>query len=381
MSTPARRLRETRATAQHAPDGSDLRALEDVSSAVEAGAGLPEVVRAAARALDASLLLSDRSGAVLAVAASSPADEQSLLERGRGRRGARAARRRRAGRPPADARSRSRSPAPVAAAPRARRSSPPRSSACARPERASEEAATAFLHALLGREIPTATSSSARGQRARLDLDARRQHGRGPRRPARPDRGGLARPRARRRRARCPRRASARRARRARRPADDARAGEVVVLVPGPTTRRSRRRAAEGVLRELEASLPGFAFAVGRSRVAADPVDLHRARPRGAARRQRRRGRRATSAAARLRRHRRLPPAAAGDEREPGRARALLRRDRSSRSSPTTSSTRPTSCRRVETFLDCDGNVAADRRSASSPTATPSATGSSACAS
>ena len=78
MSTPARRLRETRATAQQAPDGSDLRALEDVSSAVEAGTGLPEVVRAAARALDASLLLSDPSGAVLAVAARSPADEQSL---------------------------------------------------------------------------------------------------------------------------------------------------------------------------------------------------------------------------------------------------------------------------------------------------------------
>src|SRR3954469_9518518 len=78
MSTPARRLRETEAPADEAPDGSDLGALEEVSAAVEAGLGLPEVIRAAARALDASLLLSDPSGAVLAVAARSPADERSL---------------------------------------------------------------------------------------------------------------------------------------------------------------------------------------------------------------------------------------------------------------------------------------------------------------
>ena len=42
-------------------------------------AGLPEVVRAAARALDASLVLIDRAGSVLAVAARSPADERSLM--------------------------------------------------------------------------------------------------------------------------------------------------------------------------------------------------------------------------------------------------------------------------------------------------------------
>ena len=47
----------------------DLDALEAITEAVEAGAGLPEVVRAAARALDASLVLIDRSSAVLAVAA------------------------------------------------------------------------------------------------------------------------------------------------------------------------------------------------------------------------------------------------------------------------------------------------------------------------
>ena len=50
---------------------------------------------------------------------------------------------------------------------------------------------------------------------------------------------------------------------------------ELVIVVPG--AERRGRRAAEAVLRELEASLPGFAFAVARSRPTADPADLHRA--------------------------------------------------------------------------------------------------------
>src|SRR5688572_26703801 len=57
----------------------DLSSLEAITSAVEAGAGLPEVIRAAARALDTSLVLVDRSGQILAVAAKSPADERSLM--------------------------------------------------------------------------------------------------------------------------------------------------------------------------------------------------------------------------------------------------------------------------------------------------------------
>src|SRR6188472_4182266 len=68
MSTPA-----------HGPaTGLDLAALDAITDAVESGAGLPEVVRAAARALDASLVLSDRAGAVMAVAARSQADERAL---------------------------------------------------------------------------------------------------------------------------------------------------------------------------------------------------------------------------------------------------------------------------------------------------------------
>src|SRR5438552_5485149 len=78
MSTPARRLRATAPTSAPAPS-AELGALEAVSAAVKAGAGLPEVVRAAARALDASLVLLDRLGAKLAVSVQSPADEQSLV--------------------------------------------------------------------------------------------------------------------------------------------------------------------------------------------------------------------------------------------------------------------------------------------------------------
>ena len=63
-----------------APAGPpDFAALAEITDAVEAGAGLPEILRTAARVLDASLVLIDRSAAVLAVAARSPADERSLM--------------------------------------------------------------------------------------------------------------------------------------------------------------------------------------------------------------------------------------------------------------------------------------------------------------
>ncbi len=63
---------------------SDLAALDAITEAVESGAGLPEVVRAAAKALDASLAVTDAWGATLAVAARSPAEERSLLAGGEG---------------------------------------------------------------------------------------------------------------------------------------------------------------------------------------------------------------------------------------------------------------------------------------------------------
>ena len=51
---------------------------------------------------------------------------------------------------------------------------------------------------------------------------------------------------------------------------------EVLLLVPGGEEPVAAR-AAESVLRELQAGLPGCTFAVGRSRIAEDPSDLPRA--------------------------------------------------------------------------------------------------------
>src|ERR1700710_3116011 len=55
-----------------------LDALDEVTEAIASGAGLPEVARAAARALDASLAVIDRSGRILAETARSPAERRSL---------------------------------------------------------------------------------------------------------------------------------------------------------------------------------------------------------------------------------------------------------------------------------------------------------------
>src|SRR3954463_10681887 len=58
--------------------------LDALSDAVESGAGLPAVARAAARLLDATVALIDRSSALLAVAGASPDQERKLLSGGEG---------------------------------------------------------------------------------------------------------------------------------------------------------------------------------------------------------------------------------------------------------------------------------------------------------
>src|SRR5207237_6253187 len=60
-------------------NGATDARLEELSAAIESGSGLPALTRAAARTLDASVALIDRSSAVLAVAASSAAEEAKLL--------------------------------------------------------------------------------------------------------------------------------------------------------------------------------------------------------------------------------------------------------------------------------------------------------------
>src|SRR4051794_41961697 len=69
---------------KHSERRADPGSLEELSAAIEAGAGMPAVARAAARALDASVALIDRSSNVLAVAAASPDEERKLLAGGAG---------------------------------------------------------------------------------------------------------------------------------------------------------------------------------------------------------------------------------------------------------------------------------------------------------
>jgi sugar diacid utilization regulator len=250
----------------------DLGALAAISDAVESGLGLPEVVRAAARALDASLVLIDRSSAVLAVAARSSADERALMADAAGvsthelRVGdstvGRLRLRGRGGDP---------SPALLRVVTTMIASEVERLRA---PERASEAAASAFLAAVLRREVTDRGDIVARGAELGTDLAGggavvvvRAHHFA----PAGEDW-----------RARVL--AAAERAARATAPGSLAAVfdtppegtGQVVVLVPAPSD-ADVRRAAEAVARELRSALHGFTFAIGHSRPAGDPVDLYRA--------------------------------------------------------------------------------------------------------
>ncbi len=258
-------------SAQLPPDFSALAAITD---AVESGAGLPEVVRAAARALDASLVLFDRAGAVLAVAARSPADERSVTANGSG---VETVELRVADEPVGVLRMRLRSG--DAAGGLVKLVTTLIASEVERvraPERASQEAAADFLHAVLDRELTDPAEIADRSAAVGIELDAGasllvvRAHPQVPvedgwrtRVLAVAERGA---------RAVAPRAVAVRAvAERAEGPA-----AEVVVLLPGGDD-ATAQRAAEGVLRELQAGLPGHVFALGRSRVAAIAEDLARA--------------------------------------------------------------------------------------------------------
>ena len=248
----------------------DLRALEAITAAVAAGAGLPEIVRAAARALDASLVLIDRTSVVLAVAARSPAEERALL---READGVERVELRVADVAVGQLRLRGREGSPDPSLLRLVTTLVASEVERVRgPERASEAAAAEFLHAVLRRAIRDREDLVARGKELGIALDRGgavivvRAHARA---PVEDDwRARLL--------------ALAERAARSIAPGAIAAVtaegdgDEVVVLAPDPDGEAGRRVAAT-VLRELEANLSGFAFAVGRSRVARDPVDLHRA--------------------------------------------------------------------------------------------------------
>jgi sugar diacid utilization regulator len=271
MSTPARRLRATAPTSAP-PPSAELDALEAVSAAVKAGAGLPEVVRAAARALDASVVLLDRLGAKLAVSVQSPADEQSLVA---GASGVDEIELTVAGEPVGHLLVRPHTVAPSGVA----RSLVETLIASEverlrAPERASERASAGFVNAVLGRQFADRGELIAHGADVGLELDeggsvvvAHAQ----PLVPTEDDwRARVLAIAERGARAALPGTLAAL----AQRP--DARSGEVVVLVAS-ADEAAGRRVADLLLRELEAGLQGFTFAVGRSRVAADPLELHRA--------------------------------------------------------------------------------------------------------
>jgi PucR family transcriptional regulator, purine catabolism regulatory protein len=258
-----------------AHEGSDfaaLEALEAITAAVEAGDGLPSVVRAAATALDASLVLTDRASAVLAVAVRSSADERALLD---GAPGVSTHELRVGDEVVGQLRLRGRTGPPPA--PLLRLVSTLIASEVERlraPERASEAAQAAFLRAVVHREITESGDIVARGSELGVDL-ARggaivvvRAHHFAPNEDAW--------------RARVL--AAAERAARASAPGSIAAvddgpvdtAGHAVVLVPAEDEGLVRR-VAEAIARELQASLHGFTFAVGHSRLAADPSELYRA--------------------------------------------------------------------------------------------------------
>jgi sugar diacid utilization regulator len=261
MSTPA----------QANGSGLDLGALDAITDAVESGAGLPAVIRAAARALDASLVLLDRGGTVLAAAARSPADERSLLAGGAG----------------VDTLDLRVADEPVGALRMRARSDP--GAALLRlvatlvasevervraPERASEEALTSFLRAIVARDLHAREDVVARAGELGIELEdgasfvVARAHSHVPtedgwrqRVLAVADRGA---------------RAVVSRAVAALGARDDRPGAEVIVLLPGADDAVAARTA-DALARELQAALPGHTFAIGRSRVASDPNDLHRA--------------------------------------------------------------------------------------------------------
>ncbi len=250
---------------------SELSALDAITEAVESGAGLPEVVRAAARALDASLAVSDAWGATLAVAARSPAEERTLLSQGEGVESV---------------------PLRVAdtvvgtlhiraktePSPSMRRllltmiaSEVERVRA---PERVSETASGDFLRAVLRRELTDREELIARAGELSLPVEGgacmivARAHPQAP-----TDDGWRGRVRAVAERGA---RAVSGRSIAALSDRDGIAGAEVLLLVPG-ADEATATRAGEAVLHEMQSGLAGFTFALGRSRVAEDPSDLPRA--------------------------------------------------------------------------------------------------------
>ena len=256
--------------ARKTPANEDSESLLDaLSAAIESGAGLPAVTRAAAKALGASVALIDRSSAVLGVAASSQAEEGRLLS---GEDDVASTELRVADAVVGELRYRPRTDPPASMVTRmvatllALEVERSRS-----PEWASDEAAAAFVRALLDRKVTdrgdivaraaelgatveggagvivaraaplTAQTGDWRGRVLTVAMRSLRSVGAG-------SVGALG----------------------------QGEAAEVVAIVQADEDAQLAR-AAQALERELGAALSGFGITVARSRLAEDPVDLYRA--------------------------------------------------------------------------------------------------------
>jgi sugar diacid utilization regulator len=249
---------------------ADEATLEALSEAIESGAGLPAVARAASKALGASVALIDRSSAVLAVAAASSAEESKLLE---GAADVVGLELRVADSVVGELRYRAKGAGPSSVLIRMVATllalELERSRA---PEWASDEAAGEFVRTALGRTITDRGDIIARA----AELGAEVERGAGvliARAAPRSAQTGDWRARV---------LVVALRALRAGSSgsiADLAEAderAEVSAIVPGSEPAQLER-AAKSLARELAASLPGFHLTVAQSRWIADPADLFRA--------------------------------------------------------------------------------------------------------
>jgi sugar diacid utilization regulator len=242
--------------------------LDGLAEAVESGAGLPAVARAAARVLDASVALIDRSSAVLAVAGASSDQEKKLLS---GAGDITTVELRVADSAVGELRYRAKAPPDPAIARMVTTLLALELERSRSPEWESEEVAGVFVEAVLNRKVTDRGDIVARAAELGADLE----HGAGVlivRAAPRAAQSGEWRARV---------LTLTMRALRSLAPGSLAAseggevATEIAVLVPAEDEERLAR-AASGVSRELADSLSGFHLTIGRSRHATDPVDLYR---------------------------------------------------------------------------------------------------------
>ncbi|CAN5189781.1 hypothetical protein BH20ACT20_BH20ACT20_09920 [soil metagenome] len=264
-----------------------LAAFEEVSEAVESGSGLPSVARAAAHALDASVVIVDSASSVLAVACLSREDERAVLA---GEGATEVLELRVADEPVGRMSVRARGVPPEAALMRIVTTLIAQEvDRATGPERASEAAVGDFLSDLFSRKLTDRENILARAAELGCDLSEGASVIVARAKPQQPEEGdwrarvltvawrgvravertslaasielGPARSR--------PGAGSDQRPVRADR--------ELVILVPG-VGREPGRRSAAAVHAEMEGSLAeGYLLGVALSRPAGDPVDLHRA--------------------------------------------------------------------------------------------------------